>query len=140
MTQPQESFSDRRHGDPSGASDARLDIFVGNLLRTGVLISAAVVLLGGAIYLPRHGLALPDYGKFHAGPASLRSVSGILGNVLMGSGRGVIQLGVLLLIATPVMRVVLLLVGFAWQRDRLYVAVSFIVLMALLYSLFGGWL
>ena len=124
---------------PTG-NDAQLDILVGNLLRAGVLISAAVVLIGGAIYLLRHGLALPDYATFHEGPASLRSVAGILGNVFLGSGRGVIQLGVLLLIATPVVRVVLLLIGFAWQRDRLYVAVSFIVLMALVYSLFGGWL
>ena len=65
-------------------------------------------------------------------------MTGILGNVFLGSGRGVIQLGVLLLIATPVMRVVLLLVGFAWQRDRLYAAVSLVVLTLLLYSLFGG--
>jgi uncharacterized membrane protein len=50
----------------------------------------------------------------------------------------VIQLGVLLLIATPVFRVVLLLFGFAFERDRLYAAVSLVVLTLLLYSLFGG--
>ena len=116
----------------------RLEVFVGNLLRVGVLTAAAVVLLGGTIHLWRHSLAPPQYTSFHGERADLCSVTGILGNVFLGSGRGVIQLGVLLLIATPVMRVVLLLIGFAWQRDRLYAAVSFAVLMLLLYSLFGG--
>jgi uncharacterized membrane protein len=105
-----------------------------------VLTAAAVVLFGGAIYLWRHGAAPPHYKNFHGERADLCSVIGILGNVLGGSGRGVIQLGVLLLIATPVMRVVLLLVGFLWQRDLLYTAISLSVLALLLYSLFGLWL
>ena len=94
--------------------------------------------MGGTIYLWRHGFELPQYKSFRGEPADLRSVAGILGNVFLGSGRGVIQLGVLLLIATPVMRVVSLLFGFAWQRDRLYAAVTLVVLALLLYSLFGG--
>ena len=116
----------------------RLEVFVGNLLRVGVLTAAAVVLAGGTIYLWRHGLAVPQYKSFLGEPANLRSVTGILGNVFLGSGRGVIQLGVLLLIATPVFRVVLLLFGFAFERDRMYAAVSLVVLTLLLYSLFGG--
>ena len=103
-----------------------------------MLTAATVVLVGGAIFLLRHGLEIPAYKSFRGEPSDLRSVVGIIGDVFRGSGRGVIQLGVLLLIATPVMRVVLLLVGFAWQRDRLYAAVSLVVLMLLLYSLFGG--
>ena len=93
-----------------------------------MLTAAAVVLFGGTIYLWRHGLAQPQYKSFLGEPANLRSVTGILGNVFLGSGRGVIQLGVLLLIATPVFRVVLLLFGFAFERDRLYAAVSLVVL------------
>ncbi len=55
----------------------------------------------------------------------------------LGSSRGTIQLGILLLIATPVARVLLLVLGFAWQRDRTYVLVSLVVLGLLVYSLFG---
>ena len=101
-----------------------------------MLTAASVVLLGGIVYLARHGLSMPDYRVFK--PQNLRSVAGIIGGVFSGKGQGVIQLGLLLLIATPVMRVALLVVGFARQRDRTYVAVSLAVLTLLLFSLFGG--
>jgi uncharacterized membrane protein len=122
--------------ESSRRSDERLNLFVGNLLRIGVVTAAAVVLLGGIIYLARHEFVAPHYRQFV--PSSFRSVGGILRGAFSGSGRGMIQLGLLLLIATPVARVVLLLVGFALQRDRLYVSVSLVVLMFLLFSLFSG--
>jgi uncharacterized membrane protein len=115
----------------------RLEILVGNLLRGGVLTAAAVVLLGGGLYLWRYGARPPHYEQFHAQSADLRSVGGILGDVRSGSSRGTIQLGILLLIATPVARVLLLVLGFAWQHDRTYVLVSLVVLGLLVYSLFG---
>jgi uncharacterized membrane protein len=121
----------------SRQSGQRLEILVGNLLRGGVLLAAAVVFLGGGLYLWRYGAQPPDYGKFRQQSADLRSVGGILGDVRSGSRRGTIQLGILLLIATPVARVLLLVIGFAWQRDRMYVLVSLAALGLLLYSLFG---
>jgi uncharacterized membrane protein len=121
---------------PSRWSDEQLDVFVGNLLRVGVLLAAAIVLVGGIIYLMRHESSLPHYDVFQ--PSELSSVGGIIRGVSSGSGRGLIQLGLLLLIATPVARVVLLLVGFTLQRDRFYAVVSVIVLASLLFSLFGG--
>jgi uncharacterized membrane protein len=54
------------------------------------------------------------------------------------SGRGIIQFGLLLLIATPVMRVAFAVVAFMIQRDRIYVGVTLIVLSVLLFSLAGG--
>ena len=51
-------------------------------------------------------------------------------------GRGIIQLGLLLLIATPVARVVFSVIGFVRQRDFVYVVLTLIVLAVLLYSLF----
>jgi uncharacterized membrane protein len=50
----------------------------------------------------------------------------------------VIQLGLLLLIATPVARVAMSLVAFILQRDRVYVVVTLIVLAVLIFSLTGG--
>jgi uncharacterized membrane protein len=122
----------------SKLSDRRLHLILGNVLRAGVLTAAAIVCVGGALYLVRHGAALPDYQRFKGEPPDLCSAIGIVGDALLGSGRGIIQLGLLLLIATPVMRVVLALVGFARQRDRTYVIVSLTVLLLLLFSLFGG--
>ncbi len=54
-----------------------------------------------------------------------------------GDGRAIIDIGLLLLIATPVMRVVFSMVAFALEKDRLYVALTLIVLVILLLSLLG---
>jgi uncharacterized membrane protein len=108
------------------------------LLRSGVLISALVVLGGGILYLIRYGAALPQYGVFRGEPGDLRSVFGIVKDVLSFKSRGMIQFGLLLLVATPVARVAFSIFAFALQRDRTYVIVTLIVLGVLLYSLTGG--
>ena len=115
----------------------RLEIVLGNLLRIGVIVSASVVLAGATIYLVRHGGEAAQYHAFRGEPSDLRSVAGIVGDVLLLQSRGILQFGFLLLIATPVMRVFFSLVGFARQRDWLYVATTAVVLALLLYSLLG---
>ena len=112
--------------------------WIGNLLRGGVLIAAVVVLLGGILYLVRHGAAWPLYENFRGEREELRSIPGIPAAAWALRGRGIIQLGLLLLIATPVARVVCAMVAFALQRDWLYVSVTVIVLSVLVYSLLGG--
>ena len=104
----------------------------------GVTLAAAVVLFGGTVYLVRHGCAAPQYHVFVGEPTDLRTVSGIVKDALAFRGRGLIQLGLLLLIATPVARVAFSVAAFAIQRDRLYVVVTLIELAVLMYSLTGG--
>jgi len=94
--------------------------------------------IGGIIYLLHQGNTVPHYGMFHGEPSDLRSVSGIVRDALAQRGRGIIQLALLLLIATPVARVVFLLFAFAVQRDWLYVVVTLIVLAILMFSLTGA--
>jgi len=113
-------------------NDQVVEAWIGNLLRAGVTLSAAVVFFGGGVYLVRHGHELPHYRTFVGTPEDLRKVPGIWQNVLAFKGRGLIQLGLLLLIATPVARVAFSVVAFAVQRDRLYVVVTLIVLAVLL--------
>jgi uncharacterized membrane protein len=124
--------------EPSGWSDRQVETIVGNLLRTGVLVAAAIVLCGGLIYVARHGAATPDYRLFRGEPTDLCSPPGIVADAFQGNSRGIIQLGFLVLIATPVLRVAACSIAFACQRDRLYVVVSLIVLVLLLYSLLVG--
>ena len=119
-------------------SDQRVEEIIGNLLRAGVIIAASVVLLGGIVYLVRHGEEKPDYRVFVGAPADLRGVSGIVADALTFSGRGIIQLGLLLLVATPVARVIFSVVAFALQGDWTYVVITLIVLAVLGLSLFGG--
>lgn len=116
-------------------TDERVERMIGALLRWGVILAAAVVLAGGAMYLVRHGSAIPDYRVFRGEPSDLRNVSGIVTDAVSWHRRGLIQFGLLLLIAVPVARVAFSVVAFALQRDRTYVVVTLIVLAVLLYSL-----
>ena len=119
-------------------SDQRMDEIMGGLLRTGVVLAAAIVLVGGGVYLMRHRVPVTDYRVFQGEPGDLRSVSGIFREALAFHGRGLIQLGLLVLIATPVARVAFSFFAFLYERDWTYVLVTLFVLGLLVYSLFGG--
>jgi uncharacterized membrane protein len=123
---------------PEGWDDFRIEIIVGILLRTGVILAASVVLIGGVLYLSRHGREIPDYAGFHGEPASLKSPVEIFHGVMQLNARAIIQLGLLLLIATPVARVLFSAIAFAMERDGMYVVITLIVLAVLLFSLFGS--
>jgi uncharacterized membrane protein len=129
-----------RSPEEQHAADRRLDTLLGNLLRFGVLLSAAVVLGGGTYYLFQHGReAVPNYGDFVGQPVYLESLSGIFIRASEGGSRGITMVGIILLIGTPIARVVFSVFAFAVERDYLYVIVTLIVLAILLYSLlFGG--
>jgi uncharacterized membrane protein len=115
-------------------SDQDLDVSVAVVLRIGVTVSAAVVILGGVLLGKQMFSAVPDYTHFHPGDPGLRSVMVIVQEAVNFTPKSVIQLGLLLLIATPVARVVLCVVGFARQHNTLYVAVSTVVLTILIFS------
>ena len=119
-------------------SDEQVEKIVGNLLRSGVIAAAIVVLAGGIIYLIRYGSNLPDYSVFQGVPAEFRSVGGIITAAFSFRSRGLIQLGLLLLIATPVARVAFSIFAFALQRDRTYIVITLMVLGVLIFSLAGG--
>lgn len=122
----------------NGSGHESLEIVLGNLLRTGVILAFVVVLIGGAVYLLRHWHEVPRYEAFWSEPADLRSVLAIVKDVATLKGRSIIQFGILILIATPVARVGFSVFAFARQRDKTYVVVTLIVLSLLLYSLIGS--
>ncbi len=116
----------------------RAEQVIGTLLRVGVLAAALVVVGAGTLYLVRHGGSRPDLHAFHGEPQDLRRPEGIVRDALALRARGLIQLGLLLLIATPVARVALSVLVFALEKDRVYVAVTLAVLGLLLYSLLAS--
>ena len=122
----------------SKITDRGIERIVSLILRSGVLISGTVVFLGGLFFLARHGAERVDYHSFHKQPIFDRLVHGIIAGALAGRARSMIQLGVLLLMATPIARVAFSIVGFALERDRLYVVITSVVLAILLYSLMAG--
>ena len=122
---------------PRGWTDEQVDQVIGNLLRVGVLLAAVLTAAGGLLYLVRHGGEPAGHRVFEGEPADLRSPVGIVRDALALRSRGLIQLGVLVLMATPVARVLFSVYAFLRQRDWTFVVVTLIVLTVLLCSLFS---
>ena len=120
--------------------DQRVEDIIAQLLRAGVLTAAFVVIAGAVLYLGDTPRARVSYHTFHGEPAQLTSVSGVVKTAFSGQARGIMQLGLLLLIATPIVRVAFSVFAFAEEHDRMYVLFTLIVLAVLLYSLFGSFL
>jgi uncharacterized membrane protein len=122
----------------NGWTDQKTEELVGQLLRFGVTAAATIVLAGAAIYLVRHGFQPANYRVFKGEPSDLRSWRGIVHEALHARGRGIMQLGLLVLLLTPVARVVFAGFAFAMERDWFYVGVSAFVFLVLLYSMAGS--
>jgi uncharacterized membrane protein len=118
-------------------NDRKIEDILGNLLRAGVILAASVVFFGAIIYLVRHGGSSASYHVFQGEPGELRRPRSIVHGAFAFSSRGIIQLGVLLLIATPILRVAFSVFAFAVEKDRMYVIFTLIVLGVLLYSVIG---
>lgn len=119
-------------------TDTKVEVYISILLRSGVLLAAAVVLIGGVLYVAQHGNLHPEYRVFHGEPAELRSPGLIFRTALSGRADAIIQLGLLLLILTPVARVVFSVIAFGLERDRMYIVMTLMVLGVLLYSLLAA--
>jgi len=115
-------------------TDEHMDELIGLLLRVGVILAACIVLVGGVVYLAGHPYP-SDYRVFRGEPERLRVVSGIFSDALAFHAQGLIQLGLLVLILTPIARVTFSVFAFLYQRDWMYVLFTLIVLALLLSSL-----
>jgi uncharacterized membrane protein len=122
----------------SAFDDARMDAIMGRLLQVGVLLAASVVLAGGVMLVRTHAGERVDYRSFIARPLQLRHPAALLRGIAAGDAAAIVQLGILLLVATPIGRVAFAVVAFALERDRLYVAVSLTVLAVLLFGMLRG--
>jgi uncharacterized membrane protein len=118
--------------------ELEIETILGNLLRAGVLLAAAVVSVGLGLYLHAHASAPAEFGVFKGEPPELRTVAGICRDAASLSAPGIMQFGLLLLMATPVARVALSMLAFACQKDKIYVVVTLVVLSVLAYSMAGG--
>ncbi|MGJ5674534.1 MAG: DUF1634 domain-containing protein [Nostochopsis sp.] len=130
-------IEDKTHLIPT-SSELLLEKLLSNLLKYGVVFASTVVLFGGILYLIRHGSEPVNYHIFHSEPLEFRSIVGIITTILSGSHRGIIQLGLLLLVATPILRVVVSVLFFVKQRNWIYVTITTLVLTALVYSFVGA--
>lgn len=120
-------------------ADRDIELLVGRLLRTGVITASCIVLLGGILFLIQHGSSpMPSYHHFNGEDSSFTTFGSIISSTLQFNAKGIIQFGVMVLIATPVLRIALSLLGFALEKDKLYVIITTIVLCVMLFSTIGG--
>lgn len=90
------------------------------------------------MYVIAHAGGHSNYRVFVARPVGLRHPKMLLRGIAHADADAVIQLGILLLVATPICRVIFAVIAFVMERDRLYIAVSLIVLAVLLYGMLRG--
>jgi uncharacterized membrane protein len=118
--------------------DTGMQLIIGWVLRLGVLVSVGVVIFGGIFYLCRHGHSIADYSVFKNEPNFARDGSGILQGILDLKGRSIIQGGIILLIATPIVRVLFSAIGFILEKDYLYTGITLLVLLIIFISMLTG--
>jgi uncharacterized membrane protein len=118
--------------------DKDMQVVIGWVLRSGIFLSMTIVFIGGVIYLYRHGNSIVNYREFKGVPSFIHSFSGIVNGILTFRGRAIIQAGIILLIATPVIRVAFSAIGFILEKDYLYTGITFIVLLIILISALSG--
>jgi uncharacterized membrane protein len=117
-------------------ADLKMEISISRMLRAGVSLAAGVVSIGALLYLLQSRGVAPDYHHFHGVPSPADRITPILEGIRQRDSKSIIHLGILILIATPIMRVAYCVFGFAAQKDKIYIVVSSIVLVVLLYSFF----
>jgi len=120
--------------------EEKLENLIANLLRLGVVLSACVVMSGAVMYLGFHPWRRVNYRTFQGEPDELKTAHGVVQYAFSGNANGIMQLGLLLLIATPIARVISSAVAFALEGDKMYLLFTLLVLAVLLYSLFGSFL
>jgi uncharacterized membrane protein len=123
---------------PGRFKDRDMQAVIGWILRIGVFVSMAIVTVGGVFFIIRHGFSSPDYSIFKGIPTFISSPRRIFEAVVSLHGQAIIQLGIVLLIATPVIRVVFAIIGFLMEKDYLYTLISAIVLLIILFSMLSG--
>ena len=127
----------------------RMELVISYVLRIGVLLSAAIILAGILLfalrqntgYAPVQPHQLPELLAFHRSQGAgyfPTSVPEVVAGARAGKPYAIIGLGLLLLIATPVLRVALSVFFFLAQRDWLYVGITLFVLAVLMLSFFTG--
>ncbi|MNR21344.1 hypothetical protein D3C85_1382420 [compost metagenome] len=116
-------------------ADRDIQVILGTLLRVGVIASMSVVLIGGLLYLFSDHAVLIDYRNFNPDKSVFSSIPAILIGLKDLDSKAIIQFGTLLLIFTPVARVVFSIFSFLIERDYLYVLIGLFVLSIILYSL-----
>jgi len=123
---------------PGKFKDTDMQLIIGWILRGGVAVSMAVVVIGGLFFISHHGHSIANFSTFKGTPDFISTPKGVFENAFQLKGQAIIQLGIALLIATPILRVVFAAIGFILEKDHLYTLISIIVLLVIIVSMITG--
>ncbi|MDB5009003.1 MAG: hypothetical protein JWP45_3396 [Mucilaginibacter sp.] len=118
--------------------DTDIQTLIGLVLRIGIITSVSIVFIGGVFYLYRHGLTIEDYRVFKGIPDFVQHPESLIKGFFDLKGQAIIQTGIILLIATPILRVIFSAIGFVLEKDYMYVGISLLVLFIIFMSLLNG--
>jgi len=134
----QEKFNTRAPAKDRGFKDTDMQAIIGWILRIGVILSMGIVVIGGVLFVYRHGQSIPDYRTFKGVPYFIHNIEGIFSGVFNLKGQAIIEAGIVLLIATPVIRVAFSAIGFILEKDYLYTFITLLVLLIIIISMLTG--
>jgi len=118
--------------------DTDMQLLLGRVLRAGTIISVSIVFIGGIIYLYRHGQSVADYSVWNGVPVFIQHAGSLVNGAFDFRGQAIIQIGIILLVATPIMRVIFSTIGFVLEKDYIYTGISILVLLIILASMISG--
>jgi uncharacterized membrane protein len=118
--------------------DKDIQLLLSHVLRAGTIVSISVVFIGGIFFIYRHGQSISDYHKWNGVPNFIRTPSSVFHGIWALKGQAMIQFGIVLLIATPILRVIFSAVGFVLEKDYLYLGISLLVLCIIFFSMMSG--
>ncbi|MDB5140219.1 MAG: hypothetical protein JWR12_2135 [Mucilaginibacter sp.] len=118
--------------------DTDIQTLIGLVLRIGIITSVSIVFIGGVFYLYRHGHTIEDYRVFKGIPNFVQHPESLIKGFFDLKGQAIIQTGIILLIATPILRVIFSAIGFVLEKDYMYVGISLLVLFIIFMSLLNG--
>ena len=120
----------------------KVEVAISLVLRTGVVLSVLVVAVGLGLMFAHHNAYLPITGHFSYRRLTSRSTpfphtfASLGHSIAEGDGRGVVVLGVLILILTPVLRVAVGVLSFIYDKDPPMALITLYVLAVLVGSFF----
>lgn len=120
-------------------TDKTIQRIIGDVLKYGVRTVLAISTVGGLIFLYNHANEQADYSRFTENDRNIiEVVSDVFKGVINMEGRSVIYLAIIVLFCTPLIRLLLSLVSFILEGDKLYVLITTLVLIIIAFSMYFG--
>lgn len=110
------------------------EIMLGNMLKIGVIISSSITIFGGILFLLNHGTEIPNYHIFNESSFNFSSLKNLYVDVIALNSEVIMELGILLLIATPIIRILFSVFAYAFEKDYMYVCFAIFVFLVTIYG------